>query len=292
MKKLLPLFVFNLLYFSYTSAQQVSDFLDAYTGENAIPYIQPLADIFTASVNTGTREWSRIDTSFYLRIRGQVIYSWPSEKSKTFNAVTPENFEPQQLVEVPTIVGKNEAVAVAGVNETYYVFPTGYNVEIVPFGTPQITVGGFLHSELSARFFAIPLNEDLGEVQFWGVGGRHDVSHYFKNLPFHLSLGYFYHHIKLDEQIVTNHNLVSAHIGKSGKWWSADLMLGYQKANMEANYTFTDGENFEEVHLELSNDNPYIIELSLGAKFSVIGINVSASYADLLSASLGIGLYF
>src|SRR5687767_11057415 len=115
MKKLLPLFLLSFLHFSNTSGQQISEFLDAYTGENAIPYIQPLADIFTASVNTGTREWSRIDTTFYIRVRGSVIYSWASEKSKTFLAVTPENFEPQQIVEVPTIVGKNEAVAVAGV---------------------------------------------------------------------------------------------------------------------------------------------------------------------------------
>src|SRR5688500_2781691 len=98
MKKILTLFVFNFLYFSYIQAQQVNDFLDAYYGDNAIPYIQPLADIFTANVHTGTREWSLIDTAFYIRIRGQVIYSWPSEKSKTFTAVTAENFEPQQFV--------------------------------------------------------------------------------------------------------------------------------------------------------------------------------------------------
>ncbi|HZV70851.1 MAG TPA: DUF6588 family protein [Saprospiraceae bacterium] len=292
MKKILTLFVINFLYFSSINAQQVSDFLDAYAGDNAIPYIQPLADIFTANVHTGTREWSRIDTSFYIRIRGQAIYSWPSEKSKTFTGVTPENFEPQQFVKVPTIVGKNEAVSVAGVNETFYVFPTGYNVKILPFGTPQITVGGFLHSELSARFFALPLHKDFGDIQFWGIGARHDISHYFKNLPFNVVLGYFYHNMKLEEHVNTNHHLISAHIGKSGKWWSTELMLGYQTADMEANYSFNDGERIEEVHVELTNENPFIMELTVGAKFSIIGIHASASYADLLSASLGIGLYF
>ena len=69
-------------------------------------------------------------------------------------------------------------------------------------------------------------------------------------------------------------------------------MLGYQTADMVANYSFNDGETIEEVHVDLSNENPFILELSVGAKFSIIGIHASASYADLLSASLGIGLYF
>lgn len=292
MKKALLLFTLGFLLSSNIKAQVLSDFLDAYFGDNAVPYIQPLADILAANVNTGTREWSRIDSTFYFRIRGTAIYSWPSEKSKTFTAVTSEDFEPQQFVEVPTIIGRNEAVSVAGVNETYYVFAPGYNVDLFPFGSPQITVGGFLHSELSARFLTFPLDDDIGDVLFWGIGGRHDVSHYFKNSPVHLSLGYFYHYVGLEENVKSNHHLISAHVGKSGKWWSADLMVGYQKADVTADYLFNDGETIEEVHLKLSNENPFIVELSLGAKFGVIGIHASASYADLLSASLGIGLYF
>jgi len=292
MKKTLLLFTFSFLVVSHTKTQALGEFLDAYFGDNAIPYIQPLADVFTANVNTGTREWSRIGTNFYFRIRGTAIYSWPSEKSKTFNAVTADHFEPQQTVEVPTIVGKNEAVSVAGVNETYYVFAPGYNVDLVPLGSPQITVGGFLHSELSVRFFTFPLNDDIGDILFWGIGGRHDVSHYIENFPVNLSLGYFYHHMEVEENVNTNHHLISAHAGKSGKWWSTELMIGYQKADFTANYLFEDGESIEEVHLELSNENPFIIELSAGAKFSILGIHVSASYAELLSASVGIGLYF
>src|SRR5687768_16403090 len=133
MKKTFFLFIFSFLVVSHTRPHALSEFLDAYFGDNAILYIQPLADVFTANVNTGTREWSRIDTNFYLRIRGTAVYSWPSEKSKTFTAVTADHFEPQQYVEVPTIIGKNEALSVAGVNETYYVFAPGYNVDLVPF---------------------------------------------------------------------------------------------------------------------------------------------------------------
>lgn len=292
MKKTFLLFTFSFLVISHTKTQAIGEFLDAYFGDNATPYIQPLADVFTANANTGTREWSRIDTSFYFRIRVTALYSWPSTESRTFTAVTPDHFEPQQFVDVPTIVGNNEAISVPGVNETYYVFAPGYNVDLFPFGAPQITVGGFWNSEISARFLTFPLGDDIGDIQFWGIGGRHDVSHYMKNFPVDLSVGYFYHHFELEENIKSNHHLISAHAGKTGKWWSAGLMLGYQRTDFTADYLFDHGDSIEEVHMELSNANPFIVELNAGVKFGIIGITTSASYANLLSASVGIGLYF
>jgi len=222
-----------------------------------------------------------------------LYYSFPSEKMKTFQGVTANGFEPEQIIEVPTIVGKNEAIAVEGVNGTVYIFPVGYNVTSVPMGIPQITVGGFLHSELTARFFTFPLDGDLGDIKFIGVGGRHDIDHYFDGLPLDLSVGYFYHQVKAGKWVNTNHHLFSAHVGKSGKRWSSQLMIGYQIANMDVNYTYDDGETTEEeVNLNLTNDNPFIFELSLGMKLAFIGFHASASYADLLSASVGLGLYF
>ncbi len=292
MKKVFAIFTVVVSLTNSSKAQKLNDFLDSYLGVNATPYIQPLADIFTANLNTGTREWSDIDTNFYVRIRAQAIYSFPSEKMKTFHGVTINNFEPVQTVEVPTIVGKNEAVSVNGINGTVYIFPVGYNVKRLPMGSPQVTVGGFLHSELSARFFTFTLDGDLGNIQFIGFGGRHDIDHYFRDLPVDLSIGYFYHNVEAGDYVQTDHHLFSAHIGKSAKKWSGHLMFGFQASDMELNYTYDDGETIEEVNLNLVNDNPFIAELSLGLKLGIIGFQASASYANLLSASVGVGLYF
>lgn len=292
MKKALLLFTLGILLIPKPKAQGIGDFMDAYFGDNAVPYIQPLADIFTANANTGIYEWSHIDTSFYFRIRATAIYSWPSAESRTFTAVTPDHFEPQQFVDVPTIVGDNEAISAPGLNETYYVFAPGYNVDLFPYGAPQITVGGFLNSEISARFLTFPIGEDIGDIQFWGIGARHAISHYLNNFPVDLSVGYFYHHFELEDNIISNHHLVSAHVGKTGKWWSAGLMVGYQQTDFTADYLFDHGDSIEEVHMELSNENPFIVELTAGVKLGIIGIHTSASYAELFSASVGIGLYF
>lgn len=215
MKKVVTLLIAGIFLSTSSIAQNLNEFLDSYFGENAIPYIQPLADIFTANLNTGTREWSAIDSNFYIRLSVHATYSFPSEKMKTFQGVTGNDFEPPQIVEVPTIVGKNETIAVEGVNGTFYIFPVGYNVKRVPMGTPQVTVGGFLHSELTARFFAFPLDDDLGDLQFIGAGGRHNIDHYFEGFPLNLSAGYFYQQIKAGDYVHTDQHIFSAHIGKS-----------------------------------------------------------------------------
>ena len=48
--------------------QNIKDYLDAYLGENAVPYVQPLADLFASNINTGVWEWSKADTNFYFRL--------------------------------------------------------------------------------------------------------------------------------------------------------------------------------------------------------------------------------
>lgn len=286
-------FLFVVTFFTNSlMSQKLSEFIGSYFGNNAVPYLQPLPDLLTANMNTATNEWSAIDSSLYIRLSIHAIYSFPSEKMKTFQGETGNSFEPAQIVTVPTIVGKNDAVSVDGLNGTVYIFPVGYNVKRVPMGIPQLTIGGFFNSELTARFFTFSFDNDLGDLQFIGIGGRHNISHYFKNFPIDLSLGYFYHHVSTGDYVKSSHHLISVCAGKSGKLWSSQLMLGYQTTSMKANYTFDDGSGPEEVNLNLTNDNPFIAELSLGFKFSIIGIHASASYADLLSASLGLGLYF
>jgi hypothetical protein len=271
--------------------QSVNDYLDAYLGDNATPYIQPLADIFTSNLNSGVWEWSGMDSSLYLRLRIHTMFSFTPNSLKTFKATTGNNFEPEQVVEVPTIVGKNEAVAVEGLNGTYYIFPTGYNVDVIPLATPQLTLGGLFHTELSARFLSFTLNKDLGDLRFLGLGIRHEISSYF-NLPVEVSLGYFFHDVKAGTILHVKEQLLTASIGKSGKRFSGQLLFGYQASKVNADYTYDDGEIREDVHLALTNNNPFMVEANAGLRLGILYINGGIGYSKLLSTSLGMGLSF
>src|SRR6188768_1288867 len=145
-----------------SAAQDIKEYLDAYLGENAKPYVQPLADMFTSNINTGMWEWSRPEKPFYFRLKAQAIISLPAESMRTFTGKTTGDFQPPQTATVPTIIGDRSAVILQGEDTTFYIFPGGYDLKRLMLGTPQITVGGFLHSEISTRFLSFSLGKDLG----------------------------------------------------------------------------------------------------------------------------------
>ncbi|HSF90458.1 MAG TPA: DUF6588 family protein [Saprospiraceae bacterium] len=272
--------------------QNIKDYLDAYLGENAVPYVQPLADLFASNVNTGIWEWSRADSNFYFRLKAQAIVSYPAESMRTFIGHTSGDFMPAQTVTAPTIIGDRANIILQGEDTTFYVFPGGYDLNRLTLGTPQLTIGGFLHSELSGRFLSFSLGKDLGKVNVLGLGARHFLTGYFKEAPIDISVGYFYHHIEAGDYLDSDQHLVSVHAGKSGKFFSGQLMLGYQTSGSAIHYTYEDGDETYDVDLFMKNQNNLIMEASAGLKLGPLFICSAVSYSQHLSVSGGFGLTF
>ncbi len=283
----LSLCICNLSY-----SQTIDDFLDSYDGENSIPYLQPLADLFTANLHSGIREWSAIDSGFHVRLTLVGMTSFPSQSQKTFIGKTDSDFEPEQTATAPTIIGSTEPVTVQGLNGTAYVFPGGYNLRNLPFLAPQITIGGIYHTEICARYFAINLHNDLGKVSLLGIGLRHGLNSYFPKIPFDLSIAYFFHNFKNDPYIDSKLHLASAYLGKSGKWWSSHIMLGYQTSTTKIRYSFTTNEEVKNVSIDLNNKYSFVAELSGAIKLWIITVHGALTYSGPITATAGIGLRF
>ena len=272
--------------------QNIREYLDAYIGVNAVPYVQPLADLFTSNINTGIWEWSQDRSTFYFRLKAQAIVSYPDEKMRTFQGMTTGDFNPPQTVTAPTIIGSRNAVVVEGNDTTFFFFPGGYELKRLMLGTPQITVGGFLHAEISGRFLSFSLGQDIGKVNFIGIGARHFLTDYFEEPPFDFSVGYFYHHIEAGGYLKSDQQLISAHIGKSSKYLSGQFMVGYQTSASDIHYTYTDADGPYNVDLFFENNNHWIYEASLGLRLGNVFISSAVSYARHISLSLGAGLSF
>jgi hypothetical protein len=293
MRKLFLIVASALLLTGLVKAQSsIDDVVDSYVGENAEPFVQPLADIFTSSINTGVWEWSTIDQGFYLRLKLQGMVSFPTESMRTFTGRTTGDFSPMQTAIVPTIIGDDRSVTVRGDNNETYIFPGGLDMERVILGTPQITIGGFLNSELTARFLAFPIGDDMDRVRFYGIGGRHAISNYFTDAPVDFSVGYMYHHTEAGDYLNSDQHLVSAHIGKSGRILSGQFSVGYQVSDSDVHYTYDDGETEQEVNLNLTNTNPFIMEAGLGVKLGPVMASSSISYSEHVAIAAGLGLFF
>ena len=110
--------------------------------------------------------------------------------------------------------------------------------------------------------------------------------------PFDFSVGYFYHHIESGDYLDSDQHLVSAHLGKAGKFFSGQLMVGYQTSGSAIQYTYEDEDETYDVDLFLKNGNNLIMEASAGLKLGPLFICSAVSYSQHLSVSGGFGLTF
>ncbi len=87
-------------------------------------------------------------------------------------------------------------------------------------------------------------------------------------------------------------HLISAHLGKSGKFFSGQLMVGYQTSDSDVHYMYDDGDNEYNVDLFLKNENPWIMETSAGLRLGPVFASGAMSYVRHISVSAGAGLFF
>ena len=284
--------------FSYSSMigqtehQSIKDYIDAYVGENATPYLQPLADLFSSNLNTGVWEWSGMPDKFYIRIKLQGMLSLPDKSMRTFTGKTTGDFEPFTSAEVPTIIGNNTPVIIQGNDNTFYVFPGGYDLDKILLGTPQVTVGGLLHTELSGRFIAVELSKDIGRVEMTGVGFRHDITGWGSDPSFDFSVGYFYHHVQSEGYLNSHHHYLSAQLGKTMGVASGFIGAGYQFSKTDLHYVYEDENESIPVDLTLENKNQFLIEAGLALRLGPVYASGVVSYAKLTTVAFGAGVFF
>src|SRR5678815_5649206 len=104
------------LYSQVEPRTTINDYLDAYIGTNARPYLQPAADLLTANINTGVWDWTAIPDKVYFRIKVNGMISYPSESMQTFTAHTSGSFMPDTSVIAPTVIGSEESIVIYGEN--------------------------------------------------------------------------------------------------------------------------------------------------------------------------------
>jgi len=287
---------------------QIESQLSAYTGANATGYLQPLANAFGADLNCGIfRSASIPHLRPSLRLEVQVMSVFFGDDDKTFMAVTEHGFSPEQRVSAPTVVGSEKAVLVDGDGGTSYAFPGGFDLHSFALAAPQLRVGGLFGTEAIFRYFAIRVaggdgeeNKDLGDINFFGFGLKHDISQYMPpGLPVDLSAGFFWQRLSIGENERGGHlmesNAFSIGVQASKKlayFFVPYTGLSYDTHSMSVSYdTESDGTKKTE---NIDLDKTSTLHFTLGLMLNTPGMNIFGEYniASLSSFSFGVGLGF
>jgi hypothetical protein len=273
-------------------AQKIDDFLDKYTGNNKVGYLQPLNEILLPALNIGWGISPRIDSSFYLNIGIVGSNAFVLSPLRTFSATTEAPFEPQTTATAPTIVGDIDPVYVEGVNGTSYIFPGGASLEYAPLAVPQLTIGGFFGTELSGRFFTWNIGGDIGKFNMYGVGFRHDISRYFPHRKIYWNVGYNYQSVKIGDKMALTDHFIVTDVGKyAGKfYWFG--RLGYQTGNLKIHYQVHPDDGGEFVDVSLKKVFPLMAGVGCGVDVWIFRFHLAVNYSKVPFGEAGLFFCF
>jgi hypothetical protein len=275
--------------------QDIDDYISRYSETNGKGYIQPVADVFGASFNSGlfhSAKLKKMGFQMYLGIVATAAFI--PEKSRTFTATTEGSFEPVQTAEVPTIVGSPEPVEVTGNAGTTYAFPGGINATFLPFAVPQFSIGSVFGTDATIRYFAYPLGDDVGDLSLFSWGLRHSISQYIKVLPLELAAGFYSQKFTVGDYMDATAWIANIQASKKISLFTFYGGLGYEKSTLKLRYE-EDGDEGEEgvsINYDLDGGNTIRFTAGITFNFGPVKLNVDYNLAkqSVLSAGLGIGI--
>jgi len=273
----------------------VEDNLSQLGPEFAKGYLDPIQQGLNASVNSGIFRTGDIPVaglSFSLDLTASVISF--EDGDKTWTPTVPAGFTAGP---VPTVVGDTQAVLLDGPGGAQIGFPGGFDLAHWGFVAPQITVGSVLGTRAMVRWLSTTFgDEDIGDVNFWGVGGQHSVSQYFPALPLHVAAGAMYQKVELGSKLVDAEGLALNLTGsrKFGVGFSIEpyVGVGLDSFKMDVKYDLKDqsGMVTEEIAVSYDRKNTGRFTVGANASLGVLKVHGELNAAAQNGYSLGLSL--
>ena len=161
------------------------------TSEYGKKYLEPIGQVYSALLHSGVfPRYS--EKGFHIKIGIHLTRFNLYSGVKTFdvNGQT-----------APTIVGSPESLEVTTADNQTFVVPAGNDAPTITLGAPELYVGTLFGTDFYGRYGQLPNDGNLGRLEFYGGGIRHDVGRYF--LPEYVKwyLSYSYHQLSLGESV-------------------------------------------------------------------------------------------
>ena len=175
---------------------------------------------------------------------------------------------------------------------------------LVPFGVPQIGLGTVFGTDIMVRWLPQITAPDVGSVELFGFGVRHNLNQYIPLLPLDVSIQAAWQRILVEDHLnakVLDANTFAVNVALSKRIGVLTVYGGLQseRSDMAFSYLF-DVENFEEnieadpidVNFTLSDKNRTRGIFGLGLKLGPVVWNADVSVGSLVVYSAGFGFAF
>jgi len=254
---------------------QLNEDLLSLTDENLKAYVDPLQVALSGTLNSAVFRTGYVPRGkFDIALGAAAMAVSFSDDDRSFRPVDPPGFSSLEPQDVPTIVGDLGGVIIPGEDGLAWAYPGGFDMEGFEIAAPQLSIGCVMGTRAIVRFIPpIDLGDsDLGEFEYFGVGGQHSISQYMPNLPIDLALGAFYQDFKIGEDLL---HVQSMQFNVTGSRQYGILQpylgLGYDTLTLDAH---AEDEDYPEDAIDVSLDRHSNVHFTAGlmARLSILGI--------------------
>ncbi len=253
---------------------------------NGKQYLQPLNEVYSSLIHSGV--FPRLsEEGFHIKLGLHITRINFTDAIRSYSGTT-EGLINNVSADAPTIVGENVPISISEENNSY-VFPAGVGVENLTLAAPEFYVGTLLGTDFYGRWIRFSQEGDLGDVEFYGGGIRHDFGRYF--LPEYMKwhLAYSYHIFELGEHIQSSNQYLLTQLGFQLNRIGLYGLFGYEMDKMNISFTNTDPD-LEDVNVELTDLNPYRYGGGVNLSFKFFEIYGEYNMNDPVNIVFGVSL--
>lgn len=292
MKKTIGIVLALLLVASAATAQNLDDKISSYGSKNAELYLQPLADAFGASLNSGFFHTARIG-KFGLHVKiGVIAMVAPiPEEKKIFEMVDEPQygFYPDPGEMTATVFGDEDGGATVNGVE----FPGGaFETDYMPLAVPQVTVGGVLGTEATLRYITYTPDDEIGEIKLFGWGVRHSLSQYIPLCPVDIAAGFWRQRFEVGDIVEATATYFGVQASKSLSVLTLYAGAGLEKSSLDIAYDYDNEGQIERVTFGMEGENSSRVTLGLALDLAVLQIFGDINMAKQTTYSAGVTVGF
>jgi hypothetical protein len=259
-------------------------------------YVQPLADMVGANVNSGFFHSASIPTTgFSIEIALVSSGAVVSDDQKSYSSTAPAGFNPGTFTTSTLFGGQGTVVTDAGTGLQYKGTDGLLNTSMFPTVLPQLRIGSLMGTEAIIRYMPLPElgNGVLPASTQFGIGARHSISQYIPSLSFDIAAGVFYNSYKAGDIIEFNSVAVGAEASKQFGILTLYGGLQWENSTLNLKYTYTDPTTTATVvDLNLTGANSFRGTVGTALSLGVFQIFVDANLGSVTAFAGGLGLAF
>lgn len=336
MKRTLLLLLGGLFFALPTLAQdeELVELLEEVGESYAVEYLRPFVDAFGSDINGGLFHTAKIGGGLIplldVYVGVKVVAAAVSEDDQMFDlqytttrqisqTIAGQTFSCNadvtfNLTDVPTVFGESDranipastvlascmqnGVTVAE-SESFDPIPGLIKTQIAPLPIPQVTIGSFMGTDVTLRYFPNVNIADYGQIEMLGIGVRHSISQYIPLMPVNITVQGMWQKLSIDDPDGSNLLETTAIAGNIAASRSLGPLTAYVGAQVEKTdfsfaYTFTTDSGAPiEVAFDAEAENKFRVLGGVSVALGPIIVNADAARGTqnwIFSGGVGIGL--